>query len=316
MRTVIAEPEDYPSEGLALLTDIGSVVQGPFAREDLLRAVDQTEALIVRFAHRIDEDLIRAAPRLRAIASASTGTDHIDIAACAARDISVISLKGETEFLRTIPSTAELTFGLILMLTRNVLGAALSTRNGDWNRNEFRGRNLHGRKLGLIGCGRIGEMVALYATAFGLQVSAFDPFRQHLPETVNRADNLLDLLVRSDIVSVHVPLDTHTTGLIGRPELSAMPKGSYLINTARGAIVDEEALCDALSSGHLAGAAVDVVAIEPREGDTLHGRLAGYARSNTNLILTPHIGGATFDSMERAETFVARKLVAYLRRIA
>lgn len=313
-RIVIAEPEDYPTEALALLREVGEVVLGEFDRKRLLHAVEQASALVVRFSHHIDAEVIAAAPRLVAVASASTGTDHIDTNSCRNRAIAVISLHGETEFLRSIPSTAELTFGLIVMLARNMLGAALSTRRGEWDRNRYRGRNLAGQRLGLIGCGRVGEMVAGYAEALQMRVVAFDPFRSELPEGVARAGTLHELLAQCDIVSIHVPLNAATTNMISSAELSALPPGACIINTARGAIIDEQALCAALSSGHLSGAAIDVVATEPRVGETLTGPLAAYAREHDNLILTPHIGGATFDSMSRAETFVARKLVAHLRQ--
>ena len=312
--TVIAEPLDYPPEALSLWQGRGPVAMGPFTRNELLSQIGAADVLVVRFAHKLDAELIAAAPRLQAIASATTGLDHIDLEAARCRSIEVVSLRGETEFLRTISSTAELTIALMLALLRNIVPAVQSVRGGMWDRNRFRGCDLKGRRLGLVGCGRVGELCAGYAAAFGMVVAAYDPFRSQLPDQVHRAGSLRELFASSSIVAVLATLGADTINLIGRSEFNSMPRGGFLVNTSRGAIVDEHALVEALASGRLAGAAVDVIANEPAGGDKPHGPLINYAQSHDNLIITPHIGGATFDSMATTELFVARKALELLDR--
>ena len=310
---VNAEPEDYSTEARAMLDRLGDVRDGPFERQALARVMQNADVLIIRLAHSIDGDLLEQATKLKAIVSATTGLDHIDLDYARNRGIAILSLKGETEFLETITATAELTWALLLALVRNLPQAASSVRDGLWDRDAFKGCELHGLRLGILGLGRLGRMSARYGHAFGMAVAACDPYVTGWPDGVRRFDDPETLFAHSDIVTVHVPLNRETKGLVDGPLFARLPGGAYLINTSRGDVVDETALLAALEEGRLAGAALDVIGQETgMSGKRIDSPLIDYARSHANLIITPHIGGAAKNSMEKTEIFMARKLKAHL----
>ena len=310
-RILNLEPQDYSPVARAVLDRLGDVSDGPLTRSELMDRVRDCNVLIVRLAHRIDREILDRAGQLRVVVSATTGLDHIDAEYAASKGIAILSLRGEVEFLRSIPATAEHTWALLLALVRNLPAAVQSVRAGEWDRDRFKGHELAGQQLGILGLGRIGEMVARYGLAFGMRVSAYDPFRQGWMERVERASSQADLFGRSEVLSIHVPLNEQTVRLVGEAELVRLPAGALLINTARGQVIDESALLQALESGRLAGAALDVLAEETR-GQLKSSRLLGYARSHANLIITPHLGGATVESMAATEVFMANKLKEFL----
>lgn len=313
-RILNAEPENYSPQAAAILQTQGELRLAHQNQTSLLNAVTDVDALIVRLAFQVDEQVFNAAPNLRAVVSATTGLDHIDLAAAERHGVRVLSLRGEEDFLRNIPATAELTWGLLLSLTRKIPAAFDSVREGEWQRDWFKGHDLAGRRLGILGLGRIGTMVARYGQAFGLQVFAFDPNTQHRMPGVENTESMEDLLRQADILSIHVPLNPDTVRLIGKTELDLLPAGALLINTSRGDILDEPALTSVLERGHLAGAALDVLSNE-RSQELADSGLIQYARTHDNLILTPHIGGATYESMAATEIFMAKKLVQYLKSL-
>jgi D-3-phosphoglycerate dehydrogenase len=305
---VLAEPLHYSPEARSTLAEIGPVVDGPFDRAELLRAVTDAEVLVIRLGHQIDAEVLAAAPRLRFIGSPTTGTDHIDLDAAAARGIQVVSLRGETEFLRTIRATPEHTWALLLAMVRKLPAAAAASHAGPWDRDAYRGTELAGKRLGIYGLGRVGRIVATYGTAFEMSVLAYDTAPEPVPG-VTLLDSLPELLERSDALLVHVPLDDTTEGAIGAAELALLPAGAVLVNTARGAIVDEQSLVDSLRSGHLAGAAVDVLDGERASRGLSSSPLLRYASEHPDrAIVTPHIAGATWESMHRTEVFLAERL--------
>jgi len=306
------EPDEYSDEARSILIQIGSLVEKNMDRSELLQRIHEFDTLIVRLRHQVDAELMNAAPALKIIVSATTGLDHIDMEYAARKNISVLSLRGETEFLRTIPATAELTWGLLLALTRNIPSAHASVLNGAWQRDRFKGHELAGLRLGIVGLGRIGEKVAGYGLAFGMKVKAYDPYRTDAVSSVEMKTSLAELLGESDVLSIHVPLIQETVNLIGAKELNMLQRGSWLVNTARGAIVNEPALLDALKSGHLAGAALDVLSGERTNENS---PLIEYACTHSNLLLTPHIGGATCESMHSTEVFMANKLKKHVEGI-
>lgn len=310
-RILNAEPENYSPRAVAILRQAGVVQMTALDRAGLLAALPGVHALIVRLAFQVDEEVLAAAPNLRAVVSATTGLDHIDLAAAERSGVRVLSLRGEVDFLRSIPATAEMTWGLLLALTRKIPIAYHSVLAGQWQRDYFKGHDLKGKRLGILGLGRIGHMVARYGLAFGMQVMAYDPQPLQWEEGVERASSMNELLEQADVLSIHVPLNPQTTGLIDLDAIKRLPPGSLLINTSRGAILDETALLQALENGLLAGAALDVLARE-RSGVLTDSPLLEYARTHSNLILTPHIGGATYESMAATEIFMAQKLVDYL----
>jgi D-3-phosphoglycerate dehydrogenase len=309
LRILNVEPAGYCAEARRVLAQCGTVVERELSRAELLAQLASYDVLIVRLAHQIDREVIDAGPRLRAIVSATTGLDHIDVATARSRGIDVLSLRGETDFLRGVRATAEHTWALLLALQRRIVPAAVAVRGGQWDRDALRGHDLDGKRLGIVGLGRIGRMVAGYGRSFGMEVAAHDPDAVEWPPDVKRHARLDDLLAQSDVLTLHVPLDERSKGCIGREQLALLPRGAVLVNTSRGEVVDEDALLEALESGTLAGAALDVVAHERRPEQRSRSPLLAYAATHDELLVTPHIGGATFESMEKTEVFMARKLL-------
>lgn len=311
MGVLILEPADYSEQALNVYRQFG-----PVWKESVpdTRLGDVT-LLVVRLNHRLDEGMLGRFPNLVAIATPTTGLSHIDAGYCAARRIRVYSLADCREAIEQVTSTSELTWGLIIALLRSIPAAHADVTVGfRWDRDNYRSRQLSRLTLGIIGLGRIGGHVAGYAKAFGMKVLACDPWQ--LPSRFDRLGvsrtPLEDLLAASDIVSLHADLRPDNVHLIGSRELTCMRSSALLINTARGALVDEAALVEALRSGRLAGAAVDVLESEHGEGGWNRSSLVAAARKGLNVIVTPHIGGCTSDAMhlteERMAEIVAREL--------
>jgi D-3-phosphoglycerate dehydrogenase len=314
-RILNLEPRDYCREARSILERLGHITDGPLTRTELLERVSGYEVLIVRLRHQIDDAVLSAGKHLQVIVSATTGLDHIDVEAARARGIAVLSLKGEDAFLRTITATAEHTWALLLALMRRIPEAADSVQAGRWDRDAVKGRSLEGKRLGIVGLGRVGRQVAAYGTVFGMRVAAYDPYASDWPPSVVRKRALVDLLQESDVLTIHVDLNPATVRLIGPPELAALPSGAVLVNTSRGQLVDEQALLGCLAGGSLAAAALDVLADE-RAADVGRRPLVEYANRHPNLLITPHIGGATIEAMSRTEVFMAHKLARHLTSAA
>ena len=174
----------------------------------------------------------------------------------------VIHLRGELDFLRTVTSTAEHTWALLLALVRHIPTATADVADGYWQQDVHRGRELHGKTLGILGFGRLGQIVARYGRAFGMRICTYDVRTVNTPEYVDDCESMVELLSTCDVLTVHIPLNADTEGLIGRHELSELPEKALLVNTSRGELIDEQALIEALDAGRLAGVAVDVVANE------------------------------------------------------
>jgi len=316
IRILNAEPLNYHDGPRQVLQSLGTVDEFQPTRSELIKHLCKYDILIVRLGFQVDREVIDAGPNLKAIVTATTGLDHIDIAYAAQRGIKVLSLRGETDFLRSIPATAEHTWALLLALMRRLPWAFHSVLNGAWDRDAFRGHDLSGRRLGIAGLGRIGQKIARYGLAFGMQVRDYDPSPMvDIPEVI-RCTTLSDLLQQSDVLSLHVPLNPQTEKLIGAPELVLLPPGAVIVNTSRGIVLDDVALLKALEAGTLAGAALDVLPDERGPHSNSHERLLAYARSHNNLLITPHIGGVTEESMCGTELFMANKLKRFLKTFA
>lgn len=240
-------------------------------------------------------------PTLRVISRAAVGVDAVDVEAATARGIAVCSAVGANA-----QSVAEFTIGILLAAARDVPQHDAATRAGGWEKSKL-GLELHGRTLGLVGYGNIARRVAPIALAIGMRVLAWGPRLEQAGDIapVERVATLDDLLRRSEVVSLHAPSTAETRGMIGAAQLALMPKGAILVNTARGPLVDEAALADALRSGHLRAAALDVRAKEPPAAET---PLTGVP----NLVLTPHMGSATEASRERTASMAAMQLLDVL----
>lgn len=308
LRFINVEPDGFSAEARAILNAFCTVVEKHTTREELIGCLPEYDGLIVRLGHRIDAEILRAAPHLKVIVSPTTGLDHIDLREAQSKGIIVLSLRGETEFLTHITATAELTWGLLISLIRTIPAALESVRIGNWCRDSFLGKELSGRTLGIIGYGRLGRTVARYGLAFGMPVLVCDVLRGLDVERGVELKTFASVLAESDIITVHVPLDDTTRCLIDRRAFGCMRTGAVLINTSRGEVVDAEALIEALCTGKLAGAAIDVVSNEQQGIGTMRSHpLVHYAASHPNLLITPHIGGATSDSMRKTEIFMAEK---------
>ena len=264
-------------------------------------AKQPAQAILMRGNPPVSQAVLEAAPGLRVIAKHGAGVDSVDLAAATAHGV-LVMVAGDAN----APAVAELTLGCILALGRDLESFSARVRSGQWDRGSYHGTELRGRTLGLIGFGRIGRRVAKLARCFGMRVVALthSPQSDH-PELAERAASLEALLAASDIVSLHCPLNADTRGLMNRQAFAMMKPGALFINTARGALVDEVALAEALSSGRLAGAALDTLAEEPpAPGNPL--------LSAPNLILTPHIAGQTDAAVERMGIAAAENIVAVL----
>ena len=263
-------------------------------REELLRHAHTASGLVATLGERIDDELLDAAPRLRIVANHAVGTDNIDVAACTRRGIWVTNTPDVVT-----EATADLTWALILAVTRRLREGERLIREGrfhGWTPTMLLGRELRGGTLGIFGYGRIGRAVARRAEGFGLRV---------LFTSRTGGVSLDDLLAQSDILSIHAPLTAGTRHAIGPVQLLQMKRGSYLINTSRGPLVDEAALVRALELGHLAGAGLDVYEDEPRVHPGLPGR--------DDVVLLPHLGTATQETRAQMATLALTDVERVLR---
>lgn len=313
MKIVNAESRDYSAKARGILEQLGGVVLADANREMLLDLVGDADILIVRLRNQIDRAVFDRAERLKIIVTATTGTNHIALDAAREHGVTVLSLKDEQEFLKTVTATAELTWGLLLNLVRHIPAAADHVAVGQWDRDRFKGVELQSKTIGILGYGRLGVTIARYAEAFGMRVLAHDRYVNAFPDNVTPV-SLNALLEQSDIVSIHVPLNTETAGYLGAAAIAKMKDGVIVLNTARGEILDEDAFAEALTNGKIGGLGLDVLPNETNDGgDWLaHSKLAALARSYENVLITPHIGGCTVDSMEKTEVFMAEKLRRFL----
>lgn len=311
-RILIAESAGFPPAALDRLRQVADVVAADLDRAQLERAIGQADILWVRLRHRIDAALLALAPSLQAIATPTTGLTHLDLDVLESRGVRLLCLRGETEFLKEVRATAEHTIGLMLSLIRHIPAACEHVLSGGWDRDAFRGAELYGKTVAVVGYGRLGRIVARYLRAFDCRVLACDPNVQ--PLAVDPGVEILSLeraLPLADIVTLHVNLTAESRQFFGVRQFDMMKPGSSFINTSRGELVDETALLAGLRSGRLAFAALDVLCAEDTSG-MAKSALVQYALDHRNLLITPHIGGCTVESMQKTEMFLCEKLVSYL----
>ncbi|QDO96307.1 hypothetical protein FNB15_03005 [Ferrovibrio terrae] len=309
-KLLITEPDGFPADAEARLSE-HFLVQKLASADALADAAADAVGLLIRLHHRIDADLLARTTQLRFVATSTTGLTHIDLEAAQRRDIAILSLKGEEAFLRSIHSTAELAWGLAISLMRHIPPAAASVNRGEWDRYRFLGREMRGRRLGIVGYGRLGEIMGRYGLAFGMSVWANDIRDQPLPDGIERK-TLADIFASCDIISIHLPATGETRGLIGKDLLGRMLPDAILINTARGDVVDEAALAHLIEQRRIGGVGLDVLNEETGGQQEASRRLRAQAEAGYPVLITPHIGGAT-DAMPRAEAFMADKAIAWWR---
>jgi len=306
-KLLVAESNDFCKTALEILERGFDVHLADLKREQLLQNVHDVDVMWVRLRTRIDQEVLNAARRLKIIATNTTGLTHIDLDAAWNSGVEVVSLRGETDFLADIRATAEHTIALALALLRRIPAAFDHVLEGGWDRDLFEGREIYRSTVGVVGFGRLGKIVGSYFYGMGAQVLICDP-NEEIKQRHYQKVELDELLERSDIVTLHADYRGANEKIIGRQSFERMKSGALFINTARGELVDEEALLGALQEKTLAGAALDVISSEQAPGATLR-RLRRFARQSERLILTPHLGGNTLESRKRTEIFLATKLI-------
>ncbi|MGE0479633.1 MAG: NAD(P)-dependent oxidoreductase [Phycisphaerae bacterium] len=249
-------------------------------------------------------DRLARATKLKVIVTATTGADHIDETTLTQRGIPLLTLRGCRDVLNQVTPAAEHAWALLLACARRLPAAARSVCDGAWERADYPGVMLRGRTLGVVGCGRLGQRVARYATAFDMSVCGCDPHVRPWPNAIERCE-LPELLERSDFVSLHVPLTDETRTLIDADGFRRIKPGAILINTSRGDVIDEAALLEALRGGRVAAAGLDVLTGEPKIAKH---PLVAFAREHPQLIITPHIGGNSPDAVRLVLRFSCRRI--------
>ncbi len=271
------------------------------SKEELIKIIPDYDGLAVRSATRPDADVIAAAKNLKVIGRAGIGTDNIDKKAATAQGIVVMN----TPFGNAV-TTAEHAIALLLSCARQIPAADRRTQAGEWPKSDFKGVELYNKTLGLIGCGNIGSLVAERALALKMKVVAYDPYltpERALALGVEKVE-LEELFSRADAITLHTPLTDGTRGIISRAAIAKMKPGVMLVNAARGGLVDEAALKDALESGHIRAAALDVYESEPARDNALFG--------TKNFIATPHLGASTLEAQENVAVQIAEQMADYL----
>jgi len=291
-------------DGIKKLKKAGFEVEvNPISAEQLKNVATDYDALIVRSRTQITEEIIQAGKNLKAIGRAGAGLDNIDVASAENKGILVLNTPEAPA-----EAVAELTIGLMLSLARNIPLADRSLKEGKWLKKELMGWELKDKTLGTIGLGNIGEKVAKIAKAFGMKI-LISKRTPPPPELLRELDAefvpLNNLLQRSDIVTIHVPLTPQTDHMIGEKEIALMKDGAFLINTSRGAIIDEKALLKALKSGKLKSAALDVFEVEPPKDLTLV--------KLPQVVCTAHIGAQTEEAQKEASILIAEKIINALK---
>ncbi len=311
MKLLITESEHFSSKAIADLRQHFEVqIENIGSREELLVKSADCEVLFIRLAFAIDREVIENAKELKYILTATTGLDHIDTTYFESRGGQVISLKNEVDFLGTIPSTAEHTWGLILALIRKIPFAFEDVKQGHWDRNPFKGNNLQRKKLGILGLGRVGKQVAHFAEAFEMEVGFYDVASINSNYTQFKSPEAL--FAWADIVTIHIPLTTQNVGFVNK-SLFQNCQPLYIINTSRGAVWNENDMATLVKEQKLLGLATDVIADE----FDIHKNsnpLIALAHQNYNVIITPHIAGATFESMAITEEFITEKFLKHLQK--
>lgn len=304
MDILINEPDGFPTTAVQVLSQVGAV-----HFSDRSYPTQSIEAVFIRLRDRIGRAFHDKHPCLRYIVSPTTGLNHIDTEYFESVGVSVLSLKGRTDFLENIHATAEHTLALTLALIRRLPFACSSVLQGEWNRYPFQGTELFGKRVMLVGYGRLGRQVETLFRAFGCKVYAYDIDRRKVPNDVFLP--LEEGLSTGDVISIHVNLDKSTNGFFNLTLLSKIKLGAILINTSRGELLDQESVWKLLACGHLAGAALDVLIGEPAPlTDTVRAALSALG---DRIIVTPHISGFTVESLRTVEEYAAELLVTSFR---
>ena len=303
MRIGILEPKDFSKKAVDMLNSIGEVTL--FDGEDLDKYIADKEILFIRLANFIGNDFLQKAKNLKYICTPTTGLNHIDLEECEKKQIEIVSLKSEYNFLSTIRATPEHTIGLVLSLLRNYKEAFLSDNNPHWDREKYKGFELYENSVGIVGFGRVGKILAKYFKAFGAKIyfNDIDDSIQEIHGAIKLSTHE-DVINKSNIVILSASYTESNHQFFDKKKIGLL-ENKYFINTARGELVDEEYLITKIDQNFFKGIAIDVIQNEQSNNNL--DKLLKLAEAN-NLIVTPHIAGATYSSMHRTEEFIVNKL--------
>lgn len=295
-------------EAMELLKSSGffEITAEHFDKEELIKNMDDIEFLVVRSATKVTSDVLNAGKKLKVVGRAGTGLDNIDTKTAKELGIKVYNTPGANAI-----SVAELALGLLLSLVRHIPRGTQGLKEGKWEKKVLKGHEIFGKTLGIIGFGAIGREVAKRAAGFGMKIIAYDPFVEETDLPVHLTKELNNLLKEADVITLHLPLTEDTKHIIGESEFANMKDGVIIINAARGGVVDEQALYNALISGKVSGAALDVFEVEPPI-DELRRKLLGL----DNVIATPHIGASTHEGQTRVGILMAKKLIEVAKEMS
>ena len=302
----IVEHADFSPLAINNLLSLGTVSCFNIQSESLKEFIGDKDVLLVRLNYFYGEELLSHARNLKIICSPTTGLNHIDIDYASKRNIKLVSLKGETDFLSQITATSEHTLGLIISLIRNYQKIFRSEAQSDFNRDLVKGYELSSLKVGIIGLGRIGAHLVKYLSALNAELYFFDSDTHKSNAFATRVATMKDLINSSDIVILSASYSDNNRKMISCDMLELMHK-KYFINTSRGELVDEQYLLDKIEQKHFAGVAIDVYVSE-QEAPNNRQRIIDLARKDLNFLYTPHMGGATISSMIKTELFIVKKL--------
>jgi D-3-phosphoglycerate dehydrogenase len=302
-KSIVLITDGLQDAAIAILEKSVTVQNKPdISAEDLLKAVPSVDAIIVRGRTKVNADVFAAAAKLKVVGRAGVGVDNIDLKAAKAKGVTVVNAPQSTSV-----AVAEHTMALLLSLARMVPMGDAGLRRGEWLKKKLEGFELNGKTLGVIGMGRIGSLVVARATGFGMKCLGYDPLipADEIAKRGAKPADLDSLLAQADVITLHVPLTPETRGIINAERIAKMKKGSYIVDAARGNVVDEAALLAALDSGQIAGAALDVFAVEPVVDSPLV--------KHPKTVCTPHIAAQTGEAQERAAKDIAEEILTVLR---
>jgi len=311
---------NYQSDNLELLRHKFELCELDDPSELTAAYLAECEILFAPLGYFYGADIINQSPKLKVIATNTTGVPHIDCELAQQVGIQVISLKDQADFLKTITPTAEHTWGLLLALSRHTVSASQFVEQGEWGRWAYSGRSMLSQmSIGIVGLGRVGSMVARYAQAFGMNVAYFDPHNEENEEvSYTQIDSLIELVASVDIVSLHVHATEENLNMFDAKVFKHFQNGSYFINTARGELVDSESLIFALDQKWISAAALDVLDGEYVPGFEKRAKLhplIEYAKDHDNLLITPHIAGSTRDAWYLTQKNTIKMVLEYLHSL-
>lgn len=300
----------FDSEAKKILESKYKIDDFSGSQTELENLITEYDVVVCGIKYNFNEKILNKVKKLKIIATVTTGLDHINLSITESKNIKVLSLKEEKDFLKTITSTAELALGLMINLSRYIIDASNSVQNYEWNREKYNGHSLYGKTLGILGLGRLGEIMANYGKTLGMNVIFHDPYKE---SSSYKKVSIIELFKNSDVISIHTHLEDSTVNFVNKELLDKTKNNLLIVNTARGGIVNEKDILEALKNKKIAGYATDVLADELNFSKNFSKNpLVEYSKNNCNLIITPHIGGMTHESRKFTDIFMANKIVDFV----